>query len=173
MKRHFIYFLTFAIVGFGTVSCGNDDNKPIEPPVNQEIPQEEEPIPDPEPDHLIVGSWEYSKFGDIIAGQEILIDWQYPYPECTKDFWEFTNNEKMYSHEFDSYEDVVCEEDVEMVIYNISDNILTIKDSQGEEEPIEFTIMILNDTTLKLSLVGINDFGNESTDIIVLTRKSS
>jgi len=154
MKKIFYLFLTFAIVGLGTISCSSDNNNP-----------------NIEPQHLIVGQWEYSKIGGIIFGQEFLTDWQFSYPECTKDFWEVASNGKLYNHEFDSYGDVVCQEDIEMSNYNISGNVLTIIDPDGT---ITFTIETLDQTTLKLSADFNEDFVEEGiTGIIVFTRKNN
>jgi len=146
MKKTIYLFLVVFIFGFGTISCSSDDNQPT-----------------------IVGAWEFSKLGAIITGQEILIDWEFPYPECTKDFLEFTTEGKVLFHEFDSYDDLVCEEDVEVGFYSISGNNLMVVNE--DEEQFDLTIETLTKTILKLKGTGLNDFGEEATGIVILTKK--
>jgi len=147
--KNLIYFLTFTIFGFVVISCNNDDNKSNE--------------------RLIVGSWEYSKYGPIVNGEEVLIDFSFD-PECQKDFLEFTTDGKAIFHEFVSYSGV-SKESTDTLFYSISGNNLTIIGIVGGIDDLVLTVMILNQTTLKFSFVGINDFGEEETGILVFTRK--
>jgi len=147
MKNIIYLFLVIVVFGLGTISCNSDDNQAT-----------------------IVGSWEYSKAGTIVEEQEVLNDYPFQYPECPKDFLEFIKDEKAIFYEFKS-NNGVCEQHAGTVLYSISDNNLTIRDVYGNEDPIVFTVMILNKTTLKVSYVGINNIGEEVTVILVLTRK--
>ena len=88
------------------------------------------------------GKWIYSKEGEIINGQELLVDYQHS--ECGKDFMEFKSNGQGTSGAF--FKSLTCNEDIQSFTWSRKNNTITIT-IEGETESED--ILSLTQTQLK------------------------
>ena len=91
----------------------------------------------------IVGSWEYSKEGAIVNGQEVLVDYE---NDCatSNDYIQFLDNGTLN----DVYYWDDCEEDITPGTWSKTGNTATVT-IDGETQTAN--ILTLNSTTLKVS----------------------
>lgn len=108
----------------------------------------------------IVGKWEYSKEGTIVAGKEYLTDYEHE-AGCSKDYVEFKADGTSIDGEYD--ED--CTLDTYSSTYVKSGNTITVEDGQSVQ------ILQLDASTLKTKTVyDDSDTGNSITEIYVFKR---
>ena len=140
MKKIVILFLSIMTIGLSVTSCSKDDNTPKTPSLK--------------------GTWEYSKSGVSIGGEEFLDNWEHAVG-CSKDHMEFLNDGKLKDVSYDGANQ--CAENVTDGTYVKVDDKLTL--NFGGEE-IVTTIMTLSATELKVSF---EDQG--LTGIVLFVRK--
>lgn len=111
----------------------------------------------------IEGSWEFSKVGTILSGQEFLVDYDHT-TGCNKDYTEIIAGGTLKDHYFEDFGSG-CEEDIDNGSWSRSGNTITVNFS-GDVTTAE--ILELSNTTLKLKFT---DPDTAEVYFSVLTRK--
>ena len=130
MKKIIVLFVAIATTGFTLTSCSKDDDGGI----NQAN---------------LIGKWEYSKEGEVIDGQELLIDYDHS-PGCAKDYNEFLSNGTLRDVGYYSNGVNPCVEDIFNSTWSVSGNNI-ITTVLGVTYTAE--VVTLNATTLKMKYV--------------------
>lgn len=122
MKKLILLAATF-IVLVSITSCNNDDDNN-------------------DSNGVLEGTWEYSKEGTSIGGQEALDDYEHAVG-CSKDYSVFTAT-TITNHTFSG---ATCQDDVVSIPYTRTGNTITISISG---QTLSAEIKTLNSTTLKV-----------------------
>lgn len=145
MKKFKQLVLLFIVATVALVSCNKDDDSGS---------------------GSIEGSWELSKVGSVVDGQEVLIDYPGHTAGCTKDYVEFKSGGVAVEHYFyDDNDGSGCYEEADSASWTKDGNTLTITyaDSVQIGEILE-----LSGSTLK---VKTTDSDTQEIIIIVYSRK--
>lgn len=141
MKKFKQLVLLFLVASVTLVSCNKDDDK----------------------EASIEGSWEFSKVGTLVSGQEFLVDYDHT-TGCSKDYTEIIAGGTVKDHYFEDLGNG-CEEGIDNGTWSRSGNNITVNFS-GEVTTAE--ILELSSTTLKLKAT---DPDTGDVYLSVLTRK--
>ena len=140
MKKLALLFV--AVLAVGVTSCSKDDDAA---------------------QASLVGTWEYSKDGAIIQGQEVLTPYQHA-AGCSKDFTVITATTIVDTDFYGSD----CFETTSTVAYTRNGNTLTITDGG---EVFTGTILQLDNTTLKIKGPEYTEGSITYSDVTVFTRR--
>ncbi len=140
MKKLALLFV--AVLAVGVTSCSKDDDAAAA---------------------SLVGTWEYSKEGGIIQGQEVLTPYQHA-AGCTKDFTVITATTIV---DTDFY-GTDCFESTSTIPYTRNGNTITITE---DGEVYTATIIQLDNTTLKIKGQEMTEGGITYSDVTVYTRR--
>lgn len=124
MKNFKKLVLLFLVASTTLVSCNKDDDSSS---------------------GSIEGSWEFSKVGTIIAGEEFLVDYDHT-PGCNKDYTEIIAGGTLKDHYFED-NGSGCEEGIDNGTWSRSGNNITVN-FNGDVSIAE--ILELSSSTLKL-----------------------
>ena len=140
MKKLALLFV--AVLAVGVTSCSKDDDAAAA---------------------SLVRTWEYSKEGGIIQGQEVLTPYQHA-AGCTKDFTVITATTIV---DTDFY-GTDCFESTSTIPYTRNGNTITITE---DGEVYTATIIQLDNTTLKIKGQEMTEGGITYSDVTVYTRR--
>ena len=140
MKKLALLFV--AVLAVGVTSCSKDDDAA---------------------QASLVGTWEYSKEGAIIQGQEILTPYEHA-TGCSKDFTVITATTIVDTDFYGSD----CFESTSTATYTRNGNTLTITDGS---EVSTGTILQLDNTTLKVKGPEYTEGSVTYSDVTVFTRR--
>ena len=148
MKKFSVLLLSVLFVSFSFTSCSSDDDN------NGGAG-----------DATLVGSWEFSKSGYLVEGEEILEDYDHWAPECGLDHIVFNANNTGFAVEYDIWDDE-CEEWEDAFAWTLNGDVLTIED---DEDSAELDVIELTGSTLKV--YEEVDFMGESMTIVLVLNK--
>jgi hypothetical protein len=136
MKK--IILLAVALVSLATItSCSKDDDASLQ------------------------GKWEILKYGELVNGQEVLVDVTPDIDGCNQDYVQITATNTIF-HEFEDFGSG-CEEIIgDPVPYTRDGNIITSSDGTSE-------IKSLTGSTLKI--YSVENFGGTTTTYITVLKR--
>ena len=141
MKKLALLFV--AVLAVGVTSCSKDDDAA---------------------QASLVGTWEYSKEGAIIQGQEVLTNYGSHAAGCTKDYTAITAI-SIVDHNFDGSD---CVEEIYTESYTRNGNTISITEN-GVVRLL--TILQLDNTTLKVKGPEYTEGSVTYSDVTVFTRR--
>jgi lipocalin-like protein len=131
MKKIIILLVIAPILGLLLFSCSSDDGGNSSYSSNSE---------------KILGKWNFSRQGEIIDGEEVMVAYEGNEVGCHKDYIQFKANNELQFGDYDS-EVMPCEFFIYYGYWTKNGNTIIIDDGEFE---VTGEILILTTTTLKI-----------------------